>query len=296
MIIHKFLDPKNDVAFKRIFGSEKNKDILIHFLNDTVVFSGKKPIQDVTFLKPIQDPEIAAQKTSIVDVLCTDHAGNTYIVEMQVAKTQGFEKRAQYYAAKAYTSQLNAGGAYHDLKEVIFLAIADYVVFPHKTGFKSDHITLDRLTHDHDLQGFSFTFIELPKFTKEIHALETLLDKWCYFFKHAPGAEPDALVEFIETEPVMKKAYTELDSFFWTSDELLTYERVIKKENDYLSSLSYQFDQGKEEGLQEGIEKGKKEEKRAIAHQMLAKGLPLEMVCELTALTQEEIYEKAPKA
>jgi predicted transposase/invertase (TIGR01784 family) len=105
VMIGKFLSPKNDVAFRKIFGTEKNKDILIHFLNDIIDFDGKKPICDVTFLKTIQDPEIKVQKTSIVDILCKDQEGNRYIVEMQVAKEKGFEKRAQFYASKAYTSK-----------------------------------------------------------------------------------------------------------------------------------------------------------------------------------------------
>src|SRR5216683_2359883 len=108
----KFLDPKNDVAFKKIFGTEKNKDILIHFLNDMVTFREKSPIQDVTFLKTIQDPEVAAKKTSVVDILCRDEKGNQYIVEMQVAKEKGFEKRALYYASKAYVSQMVKRGQY----------------------------------------------------------------------------------------------------------------------------------------------------------------------------------------
>src|SRR5580698_4202510 len=116
-MLSKFLDPKNDVAFRKIFGSERNKDILIHFLNDMIIFKEAAPIEDVTFLKTIQDPEISAKKTSIVDILCKDIKGNQYIVEMQVAKEKGFEKRAQYYAAKAYISQANAGGEYHNLKE-----------------------------------------------------------------------------------------------------------------------------------------------------------------------------------
>ena len=74
-MLSKFLDPKNDVAFKKIFGTEKNQEILIHFLNDMVVFPGGKPIQKVSFLKTAQDPETAAQKTSLVDILCTDERG-----------------------------------------------------------------------------------------------------------------------------------------------------------------------------------------------------------------------------
>ena len=131
-MLYKFLDPKNDIAFKKIFGTEKNKDILIHFLNDMIKFKEKGHIINVTFLKTVQDPETAAKKTSIVDILCRDEKGHTYIVEMQVAKEKGFEKRAQYYASKAYISQSHIGGEYHDLKEVIFLAISDFIMFPHK--------------------------------------------------------------------------------------------------------------------------------------------------------------------
>ena len=184
-MLSKFLDPKNDFAFRKIFGTEKNKDILIHFLNDMLVFRGQQPIVDVTFLKTIQDPEIASKKTSIVDVLCRDEAGSTYIVEMQVAKTRGFEKRAQYYAAKAYISQMNKGEDYENLKEVIFLAIADFVMFPQHTAYKSDHVILDRETHGHHLRDFSFTFLELGKFHKTKEELTSIIDKWAFFFKHA---------------------------------------------------------------------------------------------------------------
>ena len=177
MLLSKFLDPKNDFAFKRIFGSEENKDILIHFLNDMITFKNNAVIRDVTFLKTVQDPDIAAKKTSIVDILCRDEKNNTYIVEMQVAKEKGFEKRAQYYAAKAYISQMNAGGQYHDLKEVIFLALSKFIIFPDKTEYKSDHVILDKKTYDRNLKDLSFTFVELPKFTKDIHELTTVTEK-----------------------------------------------------------------------------------------------------------------------
>ena len=132
MTLTKFLDPKNDVAFKKIFGTEKNKDILIQFLNDVIDFNGKKPIKKVTFLKNELDPGTAAQKVSLVDILCEDQNGVRYIVEMQVFRQKGFEKRAQYYAAKAYTSQAKKNGEYNNLKEVIFLAIVDFDMFPKK--------------------------------------------------------------------------------------------------------------------------------------------------------------------
>ncbi len=82
MAFSKFLDPKNNFAFKRIFGTEKNKDILIHFLNDILGFAGKDEIEEIEFLSTIMDAEIASKKQSIVDVFCTDSAGPQLIIEM----------------------------------------------------------------------------------------------------------------------------------------------------------------------------------------------------------------------
>ena len=157
---HKFLDPKNDFAFKRIFGQERNSDILIPFINDMLGFEGKDKIETISFIPPSQDPDIAYKKQSLVDVLCADQQGRRYIVEMQVARGKGFEKRAMYYAAKAYANQLDIGEKYDQLKAIIFLAITDFVMFPDKPKYKSDHVVLDKETYEHDLKDFSFTFLE----------------------------------------------------------------------------------------------------------------------------------------
>jgi predicted transposase/invertase (TIGR01784 family) len=255
-MLSKFLDPKNDFAFKKIFGTEKNKDILIHFLNDMLVFKEKAPIKDVIFLKTIQDPETAAKKTSIVDILCEDTEGNRYIVEMQVAKEKGFEKRAQYYAAKAYVSQMHVNGKYHDLKEVIFLAITNFTMFPQKQAFKSDHVIFDRDNQHHDLQDFSFTFIELEKFNKTIQELTDIVDKWTYFFKHADETSEEELAQLIGNDLIIEKAYNELNSLTWNDAERLTYEQNQKYEWDHQAQMEQKYDEGMEKGVEKGIEKG----------------------------------------
>jgi len=233
-----FLDPKNDIAFKRIFGTEKNKNILVHFLNDVVSFKGKRPIVSVSFLPTVQDPETNRHKASVVDVLCMDEQENKYIVEMQVAEAKGFEKRAQYYAAKVYCSQSCAGGEYSDLKEVIFLAIVDYIMFPEKKSYKSDHIILDIETHEHNLKDFSYTFIELPKFTKTLHELTSWQDKWCYFLKHAVMTTPEEWEQLTTQNPLLQQAYHELDRCFWSRTDLMRYEAEEKQRQDYLSGFS----------------------------------------------------------
>ena len=252
MTISKFLDPKNDVAFKHLFGTEKHMDILIHFINDMLGFEGQQCIQDVSFIKTSQDPDIAFRKQSLVDVLCTDEIGRQYIVEMQVAKTSGFEKRAQYYAAKAYASQLKVGEKYHQLKEIIFLAITDFVMFPDKPGYKSDHVIMDKTSHSHDLKDFYFSFLELPKFTKNIHELNNRVEKWAYFFRHAEATSEAELARIVESDRVIQQAYEALNRFSWTEIELNTYEAEEKRERDAQAIL----DQNALEAEAKGVAKG----------------------------------------
>ncbi|MCB1108210.1 MAG: Rpn family recombination-promoting nuclease/putative transposase, partial [Chlamydiia bacterium] len=213
-MLSRYLDPKNDLAFKRIFGEERHKRLPIAFLNAVFNLSGQNAIVDLEFLSTVQPPEVEARKESIVDVLVRDLAGTKYIIEMQVAKVEGFEKRAQFYAAKTYCAHFNTGKPYGDLKKVIFLAITSYVVFPEKEGFKSDHVILDNKTYENDLKDFSFTFVELPKFTKTINQLESLEDQWYYFLKHAQ--DDKTIGEILTANPDIKEAYDIVDRIHWS--------------------------------------------------------------------------------
>ena len=281
MEITRYLDPRNDIAFKKIFGSEQNKDVLIHFLNDILGKQGKEQIEQLTFLNTTQPPAIAAQKRSILDVLCTDAQGIMFIVEMQVAKVRGFEKRAQYYAAKAYCDQAREGDEYANLKEIIFLAIVDFIMFPDKEGYKSEHVVLDKETHDHHLKDFSFTFLELPKFTKErVEDLTTYEEKWCYFFKHSNNAE-DMSRMIANSDHVIQKAYNVLLSHNWSNQELVDYEAVTKANKDAVAREAQVREEGKEEG--------RVEEKKAVARKMLAKKQTIADIVEITGLSEEQI-------
>ncbi|HJK86916.1 MAG TPA: Rpn family recombination-promoting nuclease/putative transposase [Candidatus Megaira endosymbiont of Nemacystus decipiens] len=308
MALSKFLDPKNDVAFKRIFGSEDNKNILIRFINDILGLKGAEEVKSVQFLSPVQDPEISCKKQSVVDVLCKDQSGVQFIVEMQVAPQVGFEKRAQYYASKAYSRQLNKGqrddGKYYNLKEVVFIAITDYVVFPNKKDYKSDHVILDKKTYEHDLKDFSFTFIELPKFKKDkVEQLETIVEKWCYFFKHADETSEADMKKIIEGDEVIEHAYEALNQFNWNEQELLLYEQERKRVLDNYNAELYVIEQaerkgmekgmekGKKEGLEEGMEKGLEKGKLAIAKNMLLQKFDLDTISAVTGLSLKDLQE-----
>src|SRR5271167_3011405 len=178
MLATKFLNPKNDLAFKRIFGSEKNKDILIHFLND--ILMRPSPITEVTFLKTIDDPEIASLRTSLVDVLCKDQNKDLFVIEMQVAHEKAFEKRVLYYAARAYCSQRTENAEYRDLKDVYLLAVTNFTPFPKKVAWFSQIGLKDLDTNEHDIKGLQLFFLQLPLFTKTKDDLEgmTIREKW----------------------------------------------------------------------------------------------------------------------
>ena len=177
-----------------------------------------------------------------------------------------------YYAAKAYASQLNIGEKYSKLKEIIFLAITDFVMFPDKPDYKSDHVILDKTSHSHDLKDFYFSFLELPKFTKNIDELNNRVEKWAYFFKHAEATSEAELARIVESDKVIKQAYEALNRFSWSEIELNTYEAEEKRERDAQAILDQNaleaeakgeakgkaegLAEGKAEGLAEGLSKG----------------------------------------
>lgn len=254
-MISRFLNPKNDLTFKRIFGSEQNKDILIHFLNDIFVRS-TNPIEDVEFIKPIMDPERKELRVSIVDVLCTDLEGNKFIIEMQCVKDTGYIKRAQYYASRVYCSQRTKDFEYKDLKSVTFLAILDDILFPDKKDYMSYHVMLDKHTLEHDLQDFSFSFLELEKFKKQPHELKTMIEKWAYFFKHAEDTTQEELAEIIGPDSIIEKAYEALNQYNYSFAEMEAYDNFERSLDAYNTLLKDREARGKAEGLVEGKAEG----------------------------------------
>ena len=121
-----FADIKNDIAFRKIFGNETKKEILLSFLNAVLKLEGNKKITWVEILNPYQLPIILGAKSTILDVKAKDKAGNEYIVEMQVTDKIGFAKRVVYYSAKSYSAQLNVGEDYYQLKPTIFIGILNF--------------------------------------------------------------------------------------------------------------------------------------------------------------------------
>ncbi|WP_264722902.1 Rpn family recombination-promoting nuclease/putative transposase [Wolbachia endosymbiont (group A) of Sphecodes monilicornis] len=292
MALSKFLDPRNDLCFKKIFGTEKNKNILIHFLNDILGFTEINAIQEVEFLSTIMDPEVASDKQSIVDVLCKDSHGNRYIAEMQLARDKGFEKRAQLYPAKAYSRQLDKSGNYIDLKKVFFIAISNCNLLPEEVDYISTHNIRDIKTNGHYLKDFQFVFIELPKFAKnKVEQLESIVERWCFFFKYAEETTEEDLKEIAEKAPIIKLAYDELDKFRWNEKDLVAYEERIMDLRKEEAILEYRLDLATEKGKKIGKEEGKIEGKIEVAKAMLANNVDVNTIVKFTGLSISEIEE-----
>ncbi|WCR59040.1 MAG: hypothetical protein PG978_000454 [Wolbachia endosymbiont of Ctenocephalides felis wCfeF] len=296
MTFSRFLDPELNLTFKRIFGNEDNKNILIHFLNDILGFSGSDQIKEIKFLSTIMDPEIASDKQSIVDVLCKDSIGNRFVIEMQLARDKGFEKRAQLYAAKAYSRQLDKSGNYIDLQKVFFIAISNCNLLPQKVDYISTHNIRDIKTNGHYLKDFQFVFIELPKFQKnKVEQLESTVERWCFFFKYAEDTTDEDLRDIAEKAPIIKLAYDELDKFRWNEKDLIAYEERLMDLRKEEAILAYRLETAEEKGIQIGQERGRAEgeqqAKIAVAKNLLKAGVSVDLIAESTGLPKAEIAQ-----
>ncbi len=226
-----FADIKNDVAFRKIFGNENKKEILISFLNAVLKLEENKKITWVEILNPYQVPIVLGAKSTILDVKAKDKAGNEYIVEMQVTDKLGFAKRVVYYTAKSYSAQLNVGEDYYKLKPTIFIGILNFE-FLENPHYLSRHLILDSETHEHKLKDLDFNFIELTKFNKTEHELETLVDKWVFFIKNAENL---SLIPKNVDDEGLHLAYTEADRHTWTKADLEAYGYARMRETDEIA-------------------------------------------------------------
>jgi predicted transposase/invertase (TIGR01784 family) len=279
----KFVDPKTDIAFKKIFSNEAHKEILQEFLNEILIL--ESPIASLEILNPYQVPKLYDLKVTSLDIKAKDQFEREFLIEMQVAKEDWFLQRAMYYSAKSYSQQLKIGGNYQALRPVIFLGILNFKAFEHERYF-SRHAILDVQTSERHLHELEFNFIELPKFKKTENELETAAEKWIYFLKQAKNL--DHIPENTDFSS-LQTAYQIAEQHQWSRDELEVYDAQEKEAHRQHNVEQTAWKDGLKKGIEQGIEQGEKAKALAIAKGMLAKGLDLETIAELTALTHAEI-------
>ena len=267
----KFVDVKNDIAFRKIFGNEQKKVILISFLNAVLGLEGRDRVRDVTMLNPFQLPRIMGEKASIIDVKVTDEKGATFIVEMQVAERAGFDKRVLYYSSKDYAGQIKVGDEYPKLRPVYFIGVLDFNYFSGK-NYLSSHSIIDEETGDCVFKDMKFKFIELNKFDKKADELTDIIDKWTYFIKNAD--ELEIMPSNVDDEG-LREAYEEAAQHNWSREEFDAYIYAGMREQD-------------EKGR---VELAEKRAKIEMARGLKKLGVAHEIIKQTSGLSDEEIAE-----
>ncbi len=270
----KFVDIKNDIAFRKIFGNENKKEILISFLNAVLELPKGKKIKKFEVKNPFQLPEIKDLKSSILDVRVTDERHISYIVEMQVEEPDGFDMRVQYYTAKQFSSQIVKGDDYPKLNQVIFIGILDFKFFEDDDHYITRHRTVNVKTQKSSLKGMEYNFVELPKFTKELKNCKSLVDKWIYFIKNAPNL--DVIPADVKDEG-LKHAYEDADRHNWTKEELEAY---------HYAEMRRQDEKGKTElAVKKAYQKGADDKIIEAAKEMIKENYSKEQIAKITKLS-----------
>ena len=280
----RFINPKTDFAFKKIFGDEQNKEILISFLN-AILYQGNSAIESLEILNPYQSPKIRGIKDTYLDIRAKLNNQQTVIIEMQVLNVEGFEKRILYNAAKAYSIQLDTGVDYTLLNPVIALTITDFEMFPNLDKVISRFVLKERdYLVDYLIYDIELVFVELPKFGKKLEELETLTDKWIYFIKNAKSLEvvPEPMGEV----EAIKKAFEVANRADLTREEL----EDLEHQEIYIQDQRNAITKAVKQAVSQAVSQAMKEKALEIAKGLLDV-LDEATIAQTTGLTVEEIQK-----
>ena len=285
----RYINPYTDFGFKKLFGEELNKDLVIDFLNQ-ILKEEEGTITNITYLSPERMGTTAFQRRAVFDLYCQNDKGEYFIVEMQKAKQDFFKDRSLFYATFPIQQQAEQGSDWNfKLKAVYTIGILDFVFNedkhePNKLLYKvklSD-IETNKVFYD----KLTFVYIEMPKFKKTEDELKTKFDKWLYVLKNLP---------YLETYPVklrdriFKKVFEVSEIAAFSNEERLAYEDSIKVYRDFKNVVDTARTEGRVEGRVEGEEIGIKKGKIEIAKKLKREGMDLEKSMIITGLSNVDL-------
>ena len=296
----KYVNPFTDYGFKKLFGEEPNKDLLLDFLNE-LLKEEQGRITSLTYLKNEHLGTTELDRKAIFDLYCENERGEKFIVELQKTKQKFFKDRTLYYSTFPIREQAKQAEWIYELKAVYTIAILDFVFDEGKSQpdkFRYDVKLTDIETQKIFYDKLTFIYLEMPKFNKTLDELESRFDKWLYVIRNLNRLDrvPDKL-----REQIFEKLFEAAEIARFTPDQVRSYEDSLKYYRDIKASLDTKFEEGMqkgiEEGMQKGIEKGIEEgmqkgiEKgiEKVAVNALNKGLSVEDIIDLTGLTKEQI-------
>ena len=287
----KYLDPKVDLTFKKIFG--KHPDLLISLLNALLPLGDDEQIESVEYLPTELVPELYEHKNSIVDVLCQDIKGRKFCVEMQMEWSNSFKQRVLFNASKLYVTQAMKKDVYAKLQPVYSLNLVNAIF---ERDMPDTYIHNYRIVHDKDskkvITGLHFTFIELPKFTPHTVTEKRMAVLWLRFLTEIHSGTEQIPAD-LQENPEIHKALEELKVTGFSEAELRAYDKLLDSVRVERSLQYDSYQEGKEEGIgigiEKGIEEGETRKSLDIARNLLAMNLPVTQIMQATGLTQEQI-------
>lgn len=291
----RYLDPKADLTFKKIFG--EHKDLLMSLLNALLPLEKDRQVESLEYLPAELVPDLPLGKNSIVDVRCKDKKGRQFIVEMQMIWTPAFQQRVLFNASKAFVRQLKRNRKYELLQPVYSLNLVnESFMNDYPDEFIHNYNIVHELHSDKIIDGLHLTFVELPKFKPHSIAERKMAVLWLRFLTEInedTTIVPEELLDNPETSKALKEveesAYTEqeIDAYedFW---DKLGAERLLLVDSNNIS-LEKGLALGREEGRAEGLAQGRADSLAEVARAMLAKGMDATTIFELTGLKDTDI-------
>ncbi|MDD6894649.1 MAG: Rpn family recombination-promoting nuclease/putative transposase [Prevotellaceae bacterium] len=279
----RFLDPKADLTFKKVFG--EHPDLVISLLNALLPFKNKEEeITSIEYLTPEMVPDNPLRKFSIVDVRCKDQRGRQFIVEMQMIWSHEFMQRVMFNSAKAYVRQLDKNEQYHLLEPVYSLNLVNEVFMKDIP----DYYHYFRMVHEKHtnkvIDGLHLVFVELPKFTPHNMKEKKMKVLWLRYFTEIDGYMETVPQDLLDSSEI-NKAMEVVEESSYTPEQILGYDMfwdIIRTEKTYYYSAE-------KKGLAEGLAEGEQIKTLEIARKMKAMGLSLADIKNATGLADESI-------
>ena len=282
----KYINPLTDFGFKKLFGTDVNKVLLIDFLNEILP---NKKIKDLTYASTEQLGRTELDRKAIFDLYCIGENGERFIVEMQKAKQNYFKDRSIFYASFPVQEQAKKNEWDYKLEPVYSVGILDFIFDDHKTDKNLLHIVeLKNQRCEVFYDKLKFIYLELPKFKKKEEELKTRFDKWLYVFTHLSELQnrPKKL-----QERIFNRLFEAAEIAKFSKKEREAYEESLKNYRDIKNIVDTSREEGLQEGREEGLQKGRKEREIEIVKNCVLAKMNNSTISSITGLDIAVIQE-----
>ena len=281
-IYERYVNFYTDFAFKKLFGTEVNKDLLISFLNS--LLHGREEISEITYLNTEHLGTQEYDRRAVFDVYCKNEKGEYFLVEMQKGEQQFFKDRSIYYSTFAIREQAPRGEWNYGLKGIYTIGILNFCFENTAPSYYHEVKLLDTKTKEVFYDKLTFIYLEMPKFTKTEAELETLFDKWLYVIRNLAS-----LMERPRTlqEKVFQHLFDAAEIAKFDKKERYEYEESLKAYRDLFSVI----ETAELRGEKRGEERGEKRGILSVARNLKQEGMPIAGIMKVTGLSEEEIQQ-----